>query len=69
MILSLPLGGDTFNVGRGYIPEGRPATTEEEGDAAYLAVSPGYFQTLQIPLIAGRALQIRIRTRPEGFDY
>jgi len=55
MILSLPLSGDTFNVGRGYIPEGRPATTEEEGDAAYLAVSPGYFQTLQIPLIAGRA--------------
>ena len=49
------LSGDTFNVGRGYIPEGRPATTEEEGDAAYLPVSPGYFRTLQIPLIAGRA--------------
>jgi putative ABC transport system permease protein len=54
MILSLPLSGDTFNVGRGYIPEGRPATTEEEGDAAYLPVSPGYFRTLQIPLITGR---------------
>jgi putative ABC transport system permease protein len=54
MVLSLPLSGDTFNVGRGYIPEGRPATTEEEGDAAYLAASTDYFRTLQIPLTAGR---------------
>jgi putative ABC transport system permease protein len=54
MVLSLPLGGDAFNVGRGYIPEGRPATPEEEGDAAYLPASPDYFRTLQIPLIAGR---------------
>jgi putative ABC transport system permease protein len=54
MVLSLPLGGDTFNVWRGYIREGRPATTEENGDAAYLVVTPDYFRTLQIPLIAGR---------------
>jgi len=29
-------GGDTFNVWRGYIREGRPATPEENGDAAFL---------------------------------
>ncbi|HBB94001.1 MAG TPA: hypothetical protein DC054_01305 [Blastocatellia bacterium] len=54
MVLSLPLGGDTFNVWRGYIREGRPATPEENGDAAFLAATPDYFQTLQIPLMAGR---------------
>ncbi|HXI74031.1 MAG TPA: ABC transporter permease, partial [Pyrinomonadaceae bacterium] len=54
MVLSLPLGGDTFNVWRGVIPEGRPAVPEEDIDAAYLSASPEYFHTLQIPLIAGR---------------
>jgi putative ABC transport system permease protein len=53
-VLSLPLGGDTFNVGRSYIREGHPATPEESGNAAYLVVTPSYFQTLQIPLLAGR---------------
>lgn len=53
-VLSLPLGGDTFNVGRSYIREGRPATPEESANATYLVTTPGYFQTLQIPLIAGR---------------
>jgi len=54
MVLSLPFRGDTFNVWRGYIREGRPATPEENGDAAFLAATPDYFQTLQIPLMAGR---------------
>jgi len=54
MVLSLPLGGDTFNVWRGYIREGRPATPEENGDAAFLAATTDYFPTLQIPLMAGR---------------
>jgi putative ABC transport system permease protein len=53
-VLSLPLGGDTFNLGRGYIREGRPATPEESGNAAYLAATPEYFHALQIPLVAGR---------------
>ena len=53
-ILSLPLGGDTFNVWRGVIREGRPMTHEEQSNAQYLVVSPDYFQTLQIPLKAGR---------------
>jgi putative ABC transport system permease protein len=54
MVLSLPLGGDTWNLWRGYIREGRPVTTEEAGDSAYLPATPEYFQALQVPLIAGR---------------
>ena len=54
-VLSLPLGGDTFNVGRSYIREGRPATPEESANATYLVATPDYFRTLQIPLVAGRA--------------
>jgi len=59
MVLSLPLGGDTFNVWRSYIREGRPATPEESDNAAYLATTPDYFRTLQVPLIAGRAFTDR----------
>jgi putative ABC transport system permease protein len=59
MVLSLPLGGDTFNVWRGVIPEGRPAVPEEDVDAAYLPASPEYFHALQIPLVAGRAFDDR----------
>jgi putative ABC transport system permease protein len=54
-VLSLPLGGDTFNVGRSYIREGRPATPEESANAAYLVATPDYFRALQIPLLSGRA--------------
>jgi putative ABC transport system permease protein len=53
-ILTLPLGGDTFNLWRGYIREGRPQTPEETGDAQYLPITPAYFKTLEIPLKSGR---------------
>ena len=53
-ILSLPLGGDAFNVWRGVIPEGRPASLDEQKNAQHLPVTPDYFQTLHIPLKAGR---------------
>lgn len=53
-VLSLPLGGDTFNVGRAFIREGRPATPEESGNATYLVATPDYFRTLKIPLVNGR---------------
>jgi putative ABC transport system permease protein len=53
-VLSLPLGGDTFAVGRSVIREGRPLTPEEQTNAQHLPVTPDYFQTLQIPLKAGR---------------
>jgi predicted permease len=54
-VLSLPLGGDTFLVGRALIREGHPATPEESSNAAYLAATPDYFRTMQIPMIQGRA--------------
>lgn len=53
-VLSLPLGGDTFNLGRGVLLEGRPATPEEASSAAHLTVTPDYFRTLNIPLEEGR---------------
>src|SRR5207253_2945655 len=58
-VLSLPLGGDTFNLWRGYIREGRPATPEESGNAAYLLATPDYFRTLNIPLLSRRAFNDR----------
>ncbi|HEX2270572.1 MAG TPA: ABC transporter permease, partial [Pyrinomonadaceae bacterium] len=58
-VMSLPLGGDTFIVGRSIIPEGRPATTDEETNGQYLAVHGDYFQALSIPLIAGRLFDER----------
>jgi putative ABC transport system permease protein len=54
LVLSLPLGGDSFNVWRGVIREGRPLTPDEQTNAQHLPVTPDYFQTLQIPLKAGR---------------
>ena len=53
-VLSLPLRGDQFNVGRGVIREGRPMTPDEQTNATHLPITPDYFQTLQIPLKAGR---------------
>jgi putative ABC transport system permease protein len=54
-VLSMPLGGDTFNMGRSYIREGRPFTPEESANASYLVITPDYFRALQIPLAVGRA--------------
>ena len=59
MVLSLPLGADSLNLFRGLIPEGRPAKIEEALDTNNLIVSPEYFRTLQIPLIAGRSFDDR----------
>ena len=53
-ILSLPLGGDSFNVSRTIIREGRPETPSEALDAMYYPITPDYFRTLQIPLRSGR---------------
>jgi putative ABC transport system permease protein len=53
-VLSLPLGGDTFNVWRGVVREGRPMTHEEQTNAQNLVITPDYFKALQIPLKEGR---------------
>jgi putative ABC transport system permease protein len=53
-VLTLPLGGDTFGVGRAFIREGRPATPEESVNASFYLATPDYFRTLQIPVTAGR---------------
>jgi len=53
-VLSLPLHGDTFNLGRNVIIEGKPDIPENETNAAFLSVTPDYFNTLQIPLQQGR---------------
>jgi putative ABC transport system permease protein len=53
-VLSLPLRGDTFALGRSVIREGRPMTPDEAVNARHLTVTGDYFQTLQIPLKSGR---------------
>ena len=53
-VLSLPLRGDRFALGRSVITEGRPMRPEEAVNARHLTVTGDYFQTLQIPLKAGR---------------
>jgi putative ABC transport system permease protein len=57
--VNLPLGASGYQIGRAYIPEGRPMTTEESRNASFSAITPEYFQALQIPLIAGRGFTDR----------
>jgi putative ABC transport system permease protein len=51
---TLPLGGGGDYSWDGFVPEGRPFNREEQVGAAYMRTSPGYFKTMQIPLIRGR---------------
>jgi putative ABC transport system permease protein len=51
--LDLPLAA-TVDVWRGVVREGRAMTHEEQVNANFLAITPDYFQALQIPLKAGR---------------
>ena len=50
----LPLAGCCFSVT--IYPEGRVATREVEQRTVNLVISPGYFRTMRIPLVAGRLL-------------
>jgi putative ABC transport system permease protein len=58
-VTQLPLRGDTFNLGRGYLREGDPQTSEAAGNANFVSVTPTYFNTMQIPLKAGRGFNER----------
>ncbi|MFN2455439.1 MAG: ABC transporter permease [Pyrinomonadaceae bacterium] len=57
--LSLPLGGSSYSVGRSFIREGRPLTTEESANASYSLATPDYFRTMEIPALAGRTFNNR----------
>jgi predicted permease len=53
----LPLSGDSWNLG--------VRVNGEEGSSKFAWVSPQYFETMQIPLLAGRAFDVRdTRTSP-----
>jgi putative ABC transport system permease protein len=53
-VLSLPLGGSNYSVGRSFIPDGRPLTPEESANASYVVATPMYLRTMKIPLKEGR---------------
>jgi predicted permease len=52
--LTLPLDADN-GFGRSFIPEGRSLTPEESFQTLFVAVAGDYFQTMRIPVKAGRS--------------
>ena len=55
---SLPLGGSSYSVPA--VVEGRPSTdAREQNMVGRIIVTPGYFRTLGIPLLAGREFDSR----------
>ena len=57
--MSLPLNASGYAIGRGFIPEGRPLTVDENRDAMFSSITGDYFRALQIPLVAGRFFEPR----------
>ena len=57
--INLPLNASGYAIGRGFIPEGRPLTVDENRDATFSSITGNYFRVLQIPLLAGRTFEIR----------
>jgi putative ABC transport system permease protein len=58
LVMNLPLSGSNMN--RGFIVEGRPEPKPDENVTVdYQVISSGYFQTMEIPLIRGRAFTER----------
>ena len=54
LVMNLPLSGSNMN--RGFLVEGRPeAKPDENVSVDYQVTSPGYFSTMEIPIIKGRA--------------
>jgi putative ABC transport system permease protein len=61
-VLTLPLDGSDYSLGRVFVPEGRPLSLENSGIADYSLASQDYFRTMEIPLLAGRAFTERDTT-------
>lgn len=57
--INLPLNASGYEIGRVFIPEGRPHTVDESRDAMFAAITGDYFSALQIPLLSGRAFETR----------
>ena len=57
--INLPFGGSGYNIGRAFIPEGRPLSVDESTNAGFATITGDYFRALQIPLLAGRAFELR----------
>ncbi len=57
--VNLPLGASGYGIGRNFIPEGRPLTVDEAVDAMFSTITGNYFRALQIPLLTGRAFEVR----------
>ena len=57
--INLPLNASGYALGRGFIPEGRPLTVDENRDAMFSAITGDYFRALQIPLLSGRTFELR----------
>src|SRR6059058_5548353 len=57
--MNLPLNASGYAIGRGFIPEGRPLTVDENRDAMFSSITGDYFRALQIPLLSGRTFEPR----------
>jgi putative ABC transport system permease protein len=57
--INLPLGASGYQIGRGFIAEGRPLTVDEARDSSFSTITGDYFRALQIPLLAGRTFELR----------
>ncbi|HEV2806263.1 MAG TPA: ABC transporter permease [Chthoniobacterales bacterium] len=57
--INLPLAASGYSIGRGFIPEGRPLTRDEDIDANFSTITGDYFRAMQIPLLAGRTFELR----------
>ena len=57
--VNLPLNASGYMIGRGFIPEGRPHTVDENKDAMFSTITGDFFRALQIPLLAGRTFEQR----------
>jgi putative ABC transport system permease protein len=58
LVMNLPLSGSNMN--RGFLVEGRPEPKPDENVTVdYQVISPGYFSTMEIPVVRGRSFTER----------